>query len=1228
MVNLVSKAFPSSFTGGSGAVSSSTSGLYSLGRTIDVKTLSPSEQLQAQQAIRAAGGYSGGFSSAQSEAASAQSFFGGSYFGPFQGNIRDPATGNVYSIYGDKGKKLLAEYDASQQANVSFVNKPPVAPTKEEDLVARQRDLDTRAAALGQEAQKIQSQLAQLESQKPKIGVTEFNQKAGALQNKIENYNEMARKYNAIARGLGEQQTQYYSAPSKTKIKEGAMTFGVGVSEPKVNYGTFETQGQRAGTIIMPEQVVGYTPVSKGGIDMPRIISPFEGGTPEGIEMARQFQLGVMQSTLQGGLMLTGAPAAAAGGRALIGWGLESAAQLGAFELVSQTTPEALEALIPGKPKETYQIGGMGLGFAAMLATGKAIGVGISKFPTKTPPKVSGSLTLDETGTGLTGTLKGTAKYEYEGLKTWLTGKERIVPFKKTLKGKELYEVMRPMSDISGYSDDISAFSLKTSSVKQGEKNIQKLSTGAYRGEGKKILSLKDLESAGNVKKLLMEKGYEIQVGKEKFFQSGYPIETSINLTEVSSKGGSKQALAFVSKSSGQKISRFGEGELFTSQIGQKLVGQETELGFFATGELKGFVTGKKGVINITGIDVSLSKVESKIPQGFGFSPVKGQSSPKVTLWQEGFLPGKIGKLEWKYGFEKEWTYPGMKIKGTPGSTVINYGDDYAKVFGKSRPLKFEVMPEEKLPAWIENYNYVPSIEKVSKKYPVNEYGQSTWWSPKRKATFWAKQTGAKPANFELPKKGSLNDMFRTLPPEEPIPAWMENFTYSPIKPKAKPKVLSPETKAKFWAKQEPAPMQQVYTPKKQTLTEALKPTLEEIIEGNRENLVVIQPKIIKKSSTEIKLLSGLDVGNVSSPLVIKAVETTKSKIPGSYSALAGGLGRVKITPVEKVYLGEMKARYGSINQPTTTYIPQTGIKEIDELRFETSKAEQPFKSFGKSQPLKGFEEFSIVPEQKFGNFLGGGTGSKLLVLTGTDSSQMEKSNNRLENIFGTSNISSSSTKEGTLNVSAMKQGELTKTSELTKQLQGSNFIQISNIGLGIRTRQPTKQVTKQIMPTIPLIPLAKIPIVKVPPIILLPPVYAPKPSKAFGYQVLVRTKGAKKGKKFSSGTFAPVSTGVMSKEQALSLGQAITAGTAKRSFKIIPTFGMPVETKRLPAFRPEMYYRKGRTFIEKARFAINTPGEMAEITLKGRKAKKGKRLSGLKPFKIFSKKLRGGVKL
>ncbi len=203
-------------------------------------------------------------------------------------------------------------------------------------------------------------------------------------------------------------------------------------------------------------------------------------------------------------------------------------------------------------------------------------------------------------------------------------------------------------------------------------------------------------------------------------------------------------------------------------------------------------------------------------------------------------------------------------------------------------------------------------------------------------------------------------------------------------------------------------------------------------------------------------------------------------------------------------------------------------------------------------------------------------------------------------------------------------QASLTKQAEAQRQLQK----QLSLTKVQPRGVAQPRVVSAKAINLMEMQPLKKEKIAKPKiPWLWLPPTAKPsKPSRLLGYQVLVRGKGKKIGRRWAAGAFTPVSIGVLPKAQALALGQAIPAGTAKRSFKLVPAFGVPAPATKLPAFRPEMFYQKGRTFIEKTRFAIDLPGEFKEITQKGLAAKKQKRLLGIKPFKIFSKKLLGGA--
>lgn len=123
-------------------------------------------------------------------------------------------------------------------------------------------------------------------------------------------------------------------------------------------------------------------------------------------------------------------------------------------------------------------------------------------------------------------------------------------------------------------------------------------------------------------------------------------------------------------------------------------------------------------------------------------------------------------------------------------------------------------------------------------------------------------------------------------------------------------------------------------------------------------------------------------------------------------------------------------------------------------------------------------------------------------------------------------------------------------------------------------------------------------------PLLPLPEIIAPTAmARQFGFQVLVRTAGRKVKGKFVPGKFAAVSPFVFPRETALAFGQSQVEAKAKRTFKLVPTFGTPGRVTGIGRFRPERFKRKGRTFTERTRFAIDTPGELAEITLKGVRA-------------------------
>ena len=98
----------------------------------------------------------------------------------------------------------------------------------------------------------------------------------------------------------------------------------------------------------------------------------------------------------------------------------------------------------------------------------------------------------------------------------------------------------------------------------------------------------------------------------------------------------------------------------------------------------------------------------------------------------------------------------------------------------------------------------------------------------------------------------------------------------------------------------------------------------------------------------------------------------------------------------------------------------------------------------------------------------------------------------------------------------------------------------------------------------------------------------------------MVRTKGERRRGKFISGGFVEVSPFVFTRQQALALGQSKVMAAAKRSFKLIPAIGRAGEVKGLGRFRGEQFIKRGRVFTEKTKFAIDTLGELQQITAKG----------------------------
>ena len=155
--------------------------------------------------------------------------------------------------------------------------------------------------------------------------------------------------------------------------------------------------------------------------------------------------------------------------------------------------------------------------------------------------------------------------------------------------------------------------------------------------------------------------------------------------------------------------------------------------------------------------------------------------------------------------------------------------------------------------------------------------------------------------------------------------------------------------------------------------------------------------------------------------------------------------------------------------------------------------------------------------------------------------------------------------------------------------------------------------------------------------------IHKKKPKKKFfkpkellfgkGYLVLVRGKGYKVKGKFKPGKWIKGSPFALTKQSALSLGARITSKTEKRSFKLLEVGKVPVrkEIKGWETLAPQFRKAKrGDYFVERTRFAINTPGELLGITQKGIEAKKrqsnlgsGAIFRALKPNKRRKKKVK-----
>ena len=366
--------------------------------------------------------------------------------------------------------------------------------------------------------------------------------------------------------------------------------------------------------------------------------------------------------------------------------------------------------------------------------------------------------------------------------------------------------------------------------------------------------------------------------------------------------------------------------------------------------------------------------------------------------------------------------------------------------------------------------------------------------------------------------------------------------------------------------------------------------------------------------------------------------------ISGSYAALAGGLPRVTKTPTELLFEREM---FGF--EETVSKVKPREIRGFEKIAKEAElSAERGLAQFAgiREQAFGISTEFARIKQQALG------TKKEF----GGISEQYDITSPRLDFTFKTKKITkpvSITEQRKSLDVglrtdlglksdfvSISKQREaldtklktdtrlktitstipiqLSLTRDLTRQRQDTISIQrIIPINLSItsaRTRTITKpRIMERTVLTEPTIEITKT---------RVPPFFVPfakrtfKPVETFGYKVFVRGKGVKTKTGWKPGEFIPATKGVLGRKEALAFGQSIVAGTARRTFKIVPTVGKRATVGRIPKFRPEMFRTKGRTFVEKTRYAIDQPGERREITQAGISKLQGLRLTGFTPFR------------
>jgi len=130
------------------------------------------------------------------------------------------------------------------------------------------------------------------------------------------------------------------------------------------------------------------------------------------------------------------------------------------------------------------------------------------------------------------------------------------------------------------------------------------------------------------------------------------------------------------------------------------------------------------------------------------------------------------------------------------------------------------------------------------------------------------------------------------------------------------------------------------------------------------------------------------------------------------------------------------------------------------------------------------------------------------------------------------------------------------------------------------------------------------------------------KPKEKQAYNVLVKDRYYVKGKKVQPEIFKEVNKVPLTREDALSYGATVADQSRAMSFKIVQTTGKPKEPKINIgnwAFLKDKFRQKNNTYIEKRAFAIDTMGEIQDISALGWIAQQPKKII-IKKAKVIKK--------